>query len=58
MLIFLYLAHNDFWNWGEPRLFLGLPILLVYHVVYCLAAALAFSELNKFLFDDDGGGAE
>ncbi len=36
----LYLLHNDFWLWSEPRSWLGLPAGLVYHLGYCLAAAL------------------
>jgi hypothetical protein len=35
----LYLLHNDFWFWREPRLVLGLPAGLLYHAAYCLAAA-------------------
>ncbi len=34
-----YLLHNDLWLWHEPRLVLGLPVGLVYHVAYCLVAA-------------------
>jgi hypothetical protein len=34
-----YLLHNDLWLWNEPRLVLGLPAGLVYHVAYCLGAA-------------------
>ena len=34
-----YLLHNDLWLWHEPRLVIGLPVGLVYHLAYCLAAA-------------------
>ena len=34
-----YLLHNDLWLWNDPRLVLGLPAGLVYHLAYCLAAA-------------------
>ena len=34
-----YLLHNDLWLWHDPRLVLGLPVGLVYHLAYCLAAA-------------------
>lgn len=33
----LYLLHNDLWAWDDPRLVLGLPVGLTYHVLYCLA---------------------
>jgi len=35
----LLLLHHDFWFWSEPRLALGLPAGLLYHVIYCLAVA-------------------
>ena len=34
-----YLLHNDLWLWNDPRLVLGLPAGLVYHLAYCLVAA-------------------
>ena len=34
-----YLLHNDLWLWHDARLLLGLPVGLVYHLAYCLAAA-------------------
>lgn len=41
----LFLAHNDIWLWADPRFVLGLPIGLLYHVVYCVAAAGAMALL-------------
>lgn len=35
----LFLLRHDVWFWTEPRLVLGLPAGLLYHVVYCLAVA-------------------
>ena len=40
LLVLLFLLHNDFWLWETPRLVLGVPIGLLYHIGYCLAAAL------------------
>jgi hypothetical protein len=37
-LIGLAVLHNDFWLWDDGRFFLGLPVGLTYHVLYCLAA--------------------
>ena len=34
-----YLLHNDLWLWFDARPVLGLPVGLVYHLAYCLAAA-------------------
>ena len=33
----LYLLHNDLWAWDDPRLVLGLPVGLTYHVAFCFA---------------------
>ncbi len=38
-IVLFYLLHNDFWLWRDARLVWGLPIGLVYHLAYCLAAA-------------------
>ena len=38
-LALFYLLHNDLWLWNDARLVLGLPVGLVYHLAYCLAAA-------------------
>ena len=39
-LFVLYLLHNDLWLWDDPQLLLGLPIGLLYHIGFCLAAAV------------------
>ncbi|MFQ5930600.1 MAG: DUF3311 domain-containing protein [Acidobacteriota bacterium] len=36
----LYVLHNDLWFWNDPRFVLGLPIGLLYHVAFCLAASV------------------
>ena len=36
----LYLLHNDLWGWTDARGGLGVPVGLLYHVGYCLAAAV------------------
>lgn len=39
LLLFLAL-HNDLWLWDDPRIVLGLPVGLTYHLAYCLLASL------------------
>jgi len=39
-LVALYLLHNDIWYWNDPSLVLGLPIGLLYHFGFCIAASL------------------
>ena len=34
----LYILHNDFWLWDDPRIVIGLPVGLLYHVLFCVAA--------------------
>jgi hypothetical protein len=43
----LLVAHNDFWLWDDPRLMLGLPVGLTWHVAYCLAAAAVMAWLVR-----------
>ncbi len=40
LLFLLYLFHNDLWFWHDDRILLTLPIGLLYHVGFCVAAAL------------------
>lgn len=40
LLFVLYLLHNDLWFWHDDRILLALPIGLLYHVGFCVAAAL------------------
>jgi hypothetical protein len=44
-LVALYLLHNDLWLWNDRRLWLGLPAGLLYHIGFCLAAALTLTLL-------------
>ena len=40
----VYVLHQDFWNWNDRSLVLGvLPVGLAYHAFYaCLAATMMF----------------
>jgi len=46
----LYLLHQDVWFWltARPLVFGFLPIGLVYHGAYCLAAAALMWALTTF----------
>jgi hypothetical protein len=58
-LVVLYLLHNDLWFWHDPRFVLGLPIGMLYHVCFCLCAALLMALLvtcawpNHLDFDEE-----
>jgi len=47
LLVLLFLLHNDFWLWETPWLVLGLPVGLLYHIGFCLAAALLMAAFVK-----------
>ena len=52
-LAILYLLHNDLWLWSDGSRFLGLPIGLTYHVLYCLATAVLMALLVKYAWPSD-----
>ena len=39
-LVILFLLHNDLWLWDNPKIVLGLPVGLSYHIGFCVAAAI------------------
>lgn len=39
-LVALFLLHNDFWFWDSPKVVLGLPTGLLYHIGFCVASAI------------------
>jgi hypothetical protein len=41
LLVALFVLHQDVWLWRDPRLVLGLPIGLTYHLAFCVATAVA-----------------
>lgn len=49
----LYLLHNDLWLWHDGRLVAGLPVGLLYHLLYCLAAAALMFLLTRFAWPQD-----
>ena len=51
-LVALYLLHNDLWLWNDPRLVLGLPVGLLYHVAFCVAASVVLALLVLYAWPD------
>ena len=49
LLLLLFLLHNDFWFWETPQLVLGVPVGLLYHIGFCLAATLLMAALVKYV---------
>lgn len=48
-VVALYLLHQDFWFWRDPRLVFGvMPMGLFYHAVYCLACTVLMWALVTF----------
>jgi hypothetical protein len=44
-LLVLYLLHNDLWLWNDATLVFGLPVGLVYHIGFSIAASIVLSLL-------------
>ena len=47
-IVVLFVLHNDFWFWYDPRIVFGLPVGLTYHVGYNVAAAVLMFLLVRF----------
>jgi hypothetical protein len=45
VLVAFFLLRDDFWLADDPRLLLGLPVGLLYHASYCLAASALMAWL-------------
>lgn len=43
LLAALFVLHQDVWLWRDPRLVLGLPVGLTYHVAFCVAVTLVLA---------------
>ena len=39
VLLLLYFLHSDWWFWNNPNLVMGLPVGLLYHLLFCLVSA-------------------
>jgi hypothetical protein len=50
--------HHDSWLWSSPRLVLGLPASLAYHVAYCLVVAGWLALLVRYAWPRLPAGAE
>lgn len=46
-LFALYLLHNDLWLWNDASLISGIPIGLLYHITFCIAASFLFILIIK-----------
>ena len=51
-LVLLFVLHQDLWLWDDPRIVLGLPVGLSYHVVYCLVASLLLGRTVRFAWPE------
>jgi len=49
----LYLLHNDLWLANDPALVWGLPVGLLYHVGFCVAASVVLALLVTKAWPDD-----
>ncbi len=54
-LLLIYALHNDLWLWNDGRSLAGLPVGLLYHVIFCVAAAFLMWLLVRFAWPVDLG---
>ena len=52
LLVVLFILHNDYWFWQTPQMVLGLPIGILYHILYCIVASLLMFSLVKYTWRD------
>lgn len=50
LVLVLFMLHNDFWFWGTSKIVLGLPVGLLYHILYCFAASVLMFSIVKFMW--------
>ncbi len=48
LLVLLFVLHNDFWLWDNAQIVLGIPVGLLYHIVYCIAATILMAIIVKY----------
>ena len=52
-LLVLYVLHTDVWYWNDPRIALGLPIGVTYHVAWILLVTVAFALVVRQAWPDE-----
>lgn len=50
LVLVLFMLHNDFWFWGTSKIVLGLPVGLLYHILFCFAASVLMFSIVKFMW--------
>lgn len=48
-LVLLFVLHQDFWQWSDGSIVLGLPVGLTYHIGICIFRPSFFwGSLGRF----------
>jgi hypothetical protein len=47
-LVVMYVLHNDFWLWSDGRIVLGLPVGLLYHIIYAAVTSVLLFLIVRF----------
>lgn len=53
LLVLLYALHTDLWYWNDPRLALGLPIGVTYHLLWTIAVSAVFAMAVRWAWPSD-----
>ena len=47
-LLAAFVLHQDLWFWNDARIVLGLPVGLLYHLLYCFGVSGLMFVLVRF----------
>lgn len=54
-LLLALVLHNDLWYWNDASFVLGLPVGLLYHILFCLAVSLILGLLIRYAWPHASG---
>lgn len=47
-LLLAFVVRHDVWLWDDPRIVLGLPVGLTYHVAFCVGVSVLMALIVRF----------
>ena len=53
IFVALFVLHHDWWWWDDPTLVMGVPVGLVWHCGYSIAASLLWLAAIRFAWPDE-----
>ena len=47
VILLIVVLRHDFWFWQDPRIQFGLPVSLLYQLMYCFALSFAMNWIIR-----------